>query len=156
MTVYRKPPPTATLGTHRLSATWAVIRKRKIDPEYKGFLRLSIRSTEEVLIAYNINLRCYSFVEEFDFDRKGVWLFLLDRRAAKAGAKNFSPWRNQTRCNFHSTAGTWKGMGTERHDVQVEVWTLIENKRKYVWLFAPLKYVENLRKFKGPTLLKQY
>lgn len=156
MTVHKGPPPEAKKEEHELSATWAVVKKRKDDADHLAFPRLSIRSTEEIYIACGIDLtQCYH-TTMLDLDRGGVWLGLVDAKLAQRSrgvATKFAFWKNQTRVNFYSLVGSYKGMGTEFHDVKVEVWRNFGSEDAIVsWLFAEIKHAEVLQRFKGSSL----
>lgn len=158
MTVHRRPPPEAKREDHKLAATWSVTRKRKGDPDETAWLRLSLRSTDEAHIAFGIDLSECVYVCEFDVKRQGMWIGLVDKAYAKrtkGATTKFAPWKNQTRVNFHSTVGLFVGMGTELHDVKVEVWRNWGSEDVICsWLFAPLQHTELLTRFKGFGLVR--
>ncbi len=150
MTISRTPPPEATKEHHRLSAAWSVVRRRKTDPKSRGWPRLSLKSTQEFEIAFGEDLHSHAYVAEYDLERKGIWICLVPVEAADRRAANrFYQWKLQTRLNFMKMTGDYKTMGTDFHNVFVEVWTL----DKQYWLFADMTaHTEMIQRFRGPGL----
>lgn len=147
MPIFRKPPAGAVKERHRLSGAWSAPKKRKSDPDHTAYPRLSLKSTKEIEIAFGIDLHKEAYVVEFDTERKGIWICLVPLEAAERGAAHrFYYEKKQTRLNFTQMTGQYKSMGTERHNVFVEVWSM----GNQYWLFADMsQHTELLHRFLG-------
>lgn len=150
MPIFKRPPADAVKEAHRLSGAWSVVKKRKGDSQLLGHPRLSLKSTQEIEIAFGIDLKKQAYVIEFDLERNGLWIALVPLELADRGAATrFAQEKLQTRLNFTKMSGLYKSMGTEYHNVFVEVWSM----GKQYWLFADMsQHTELLQTFRSPGL----
>lgn len=156
MTAAKRPPENATLGELKLDAEWSVVKKRETDPDTKAWPRLTIISKDQMKIAYKVDLAKRTFTAEFDTKRHGVWLYLADPAKVGPGAAkkiNFkSRDANQARFDFNAMTGLFKGMGVERHNIAVEVWSY---KDTHYWLFAPIGFVQSTEQYMGVRIIDE-